>query len=232
MNLYVGSSGYSYKPWRGKFYPRGLPEKLMLGHFGEHFRSVEFNDTFRGLPEPSVLAERARQVPTDFRFALKAPQRITHFKRLKDVGDLVSQLFGVAAALKKRLGPVLFQLPPNLKKDVPRLRAFLALLPTRRRVAFEFRHRSWFDDEVFGLLRDHRAALCIADADDDLKVPIAATTDWGYLRLRRSNYSTAALKKWAKRVAEQAWRDAFVFFKHEEEANGPRLAKRFLELGR
>jgi uncharacterized protein YecE (DUF72 family) len=230
MHLYVGTSGYSYKQWKGNFYPKGLPEKQMLGHYAEHFRSVELNDTFRSLPEPTVLEKRARQVPTGFRFALKAPQRITHFRRLTDVGDLVSHLFEVAAALKRRLGPVLFQLPANFKKDVARLQIFLARLPARRRVAFEFRHQSWFDDEVFGLLRKYRAALCIADADGDLKIPFVATTDWGYLRLRRSIYSTAALKKWVKRIGEQNWRDAFVFFKHEDEANGPRLAKRFLEL--
>jgi uncharacterized protein YecE (DUF72 family) len=231
MNLYVGISGYSYKPWKGKFYPKGLPDKQMLRYYGEHFRSVEMNDTFRGLPEPAILQARAADVPASFRFALKAPQRITHSKRLKDVDDLVAQLFKVAGALKKRLGPVLFQLPPNFKKDLPRLRAFLALLPSKSRAAFEFRHQSWFDDEVFGLLRDHRVALCIADAEGDLEVPFVATADWGYLRLRQPSYSAAALKKWVKRVREQAWKDAFVFFKHEDEATGPEMAKKFLELG-
>jgi uncharacterized protein YecE (DUF72 family) len=231
MNLYVGTSGYSYKPWKGKFYPAKLPDKQMLRYYGEHFRTVEINNTFRGLPEPSAFEAWARDVDSKFRFALKAPQRITHIKRLKDVVDSVSQLFEVAATLKKRLGPVLFQLPPNFKKDVPRLGAFLSLLPPKRRVAFEFRHPTWFNDEVFELLREHKSALCIADADDDLKVPFVATADWGYLRLRRPSYSAASLKKWVKRVGEQAWRDAFVFFKHEDEAHGPVLAKRFLELG-
>jgi uncharacterized protein YecE (DUF72 family) len=231
MNLYVGTSGYSYKEWKGAFYPKDLPAKNMLRYYGEQFRTVEINSTFRGVPEASVLQAWASDVPADFRFALKAPQRITHIKRLKDVSDSVSQLFEVTGALKKRLGPLLFQLPPNFKKDVPRLQAFLALLPARRRVAFEFRHQSWFDDDVFGLLRDRRAALCIADAEGDLKVPFAATADWGYLRLRRPSYSSAALKKWVKRVREQAWRDVFVFFKHEDEAKGPQMSRKFMELG-
>ena len=125
---------------------------------------------------------------------------------------------------------MLFQLPPNSKKDVPRLRAFLALLPSQCYAAFEFRHPSWFDDEVFGLLRDHRAALCVADAEGDLEVPFAATADWGYLRLRRPDYGDAELKTWVKRVQKQDWRSAFVFFKHEDEGKGPRLAQRFMEL--
>jgi uncharacterized protein YecE (DUF72 family) len=142
----------------------------------------------------------------------------------------VSYLLEVAAALKERLGPLLFQLPPYLKKDAPRLREFLALLPPKRRAAFEFRHQSWFDDEVFGLLRDHQAALCIAEAEDDLEVPFVATADWGYLRLRRPDYGDAELKAWVKRVREQNWRDTFVFFRHEDEGKGPRMGKRLLEL--
>jgi uncharacterized protein YecE (DUF72 family) len=231
MNLYVGTSGYSYKEWKGKFYPKDLPVTRMLPYYSERFRTVEINSTFRSMPEASVLQAWASEVPANFKFALKAPQRITHIKRLKGAGDLVTQLLEVAAALKNRLGPLLFQLPPNFKKDVTRLREFLALLPSRQRVTFEFRHQSWFDDEVFGLLRKHRAALCIADAENDLEVPFLATTDWGYLRLRRSEYSNAELKKWVTRVREQDWRDAFVFFRHEDEGKGPRFAKRFLESG-
>jgi uncharacterized protein YecE (DUF72 family) len=230
MNFYVGTSGYSYKEWKGRFYPKGLPDKQMLRHYGEHFRTVEINYTFRGMPEASVLQAWAGMVPTDFKFVLKAPQQITHRKRLKDAGDSVAQLFDVAGVLNERWGPVLFQLPPNFKKDVPRLREFLALLPSRRRAAFEFRHQSWFDDETFGLLRDHQVALCIAEAEDDLKVPFVATANWGYLRLRRPDYGDAELTAWVKRLREQDWPDAFVFFKHEDEAQGPQMAKRFLEL--
>jgi uncharacterized protein YecE (DUF72 family) len=139
-------------------------------------------------------------------------------------------LIRVSGALKQRLGPLLFQLPPNLKKDAPRLRAFLALVPPEQRVALEFRHSSWFVDEIFGLLGEHQATLCLAEAEDDLEVPFVATADWGYLRLRRPDYSAAELNAWVKRVQGQDWRDVFVFFKHEDEGKGPRLAKRFLEL--
>jgi uncharacterized protein YecE (DUF72 family) len=202
----------------------------MLRFYCERFRSVEINSTFKRLPTSSVLDSWAGAVARDFKFALKASERITHFRRLRNAGTLVADLFRVAAALKSRLGPVLFQLPPNFKKDVTRLREFLELLPSRRRAALEFRHDSWFAEDVFTLLRKHRVALCIADAEDELKVPFVATAAWGYLRLRRPNYSTSALKAWVKRVQAQVWRDAFVFFKHEDEGTGPRLAKRFLEL--
>lgn len=230
MNFYVGTSGYSYKEWKGSFYPQKLPAKQMLHFYGEHFKTVEINYTFKHLPTASVVAAWANAVPADFQFALKAPEQITHRKRLKEVGDVLTKFLDVAGRFKKRLGPLLFQLPPNFEKDAPRLRAFFKLLPRRRRVAFEFRHPSWFDHEVFKLLRDHGIALCIADEKDDLVVPFMATADWGCLRLRRPDYSHAALKKWLKRVSAQEWRDVFVFFKHEDEAKGPRFAKRFLEL--
>jgi uncharacterized protein YecE (DUF72 family) len=229
MNFYVGTSGYSYKEWKGSFYPHKLPAKQMLSYYSEHFKTVEINYTFKRLPTASVVAAWANAVPADFQFALKAPEQITHRKRLKDAGDAVTKFLDVARIFKKRLGPLLFQLPPNFKKDASRLRAFLKLLPRRLRVAFEFRHPSWFDDEVFELLRDRRVALCIADETDDLVVPFVATADWGCLRLRRPNYSNAALKKWVKQVRQQDWQDVFVFFRHEDEAKGPRLAKRFLE---
>ena len=230
MDLYIGTSGYSYKEWKGTFYPEKLPDRQMLRYYGERFRTVEINNTFRRMPNASDLERWADAVPADFRFVLKAPQQITHVRRLNDAGDLVSHLFEVAGTLTERLGPLLFQLPPTLKKDVPRLHAFLALLPLQLRAAFEFRHPSWFDEEVFGLLRDHRAALCVADADDDLEVPFVATTDWGYLRLRRPDYGDAELTGWVERVQGQDWRDAFVFFKHEDEGKGPRMAKRYMEL--
>jgi uncharacterized protein YecE (DUF72 family) len=202
----------------------------MLRFYGDRFRAVEINSTFYGMPKPSVFERWAEQVRGDFRFALKAPKQITHLKKLEDAGDLVSNLLEAAGVLSAHQGPVLFQLPPSSTKDIPRLRAFLPPLARQRRVAFEFRHPSWFDDEVFGLLRDHRAALCIADAEGDLKVPVVATADWGYLRLRRPEYSDAELQTWVRRVQGQDWQSAFVFFKHEEEAKGPRMAQRFLEL--
>src|SRR6266478_275639 len=230
MNYYLGTSGYSYKEWKGPFYPEDLPEKQMLHFYGERFRSVEINNTFYRMPKESVLEAWANEVPPDFKFVLKASQRITHMQRLKDSGDSVSYLLKVAGALKERLGPLLFQLPPYLRKDAPRLGDFLALLPPDRRTAFEFRHQSWFDPEVFGLLRDHQAALCIAEAENDLEIPFESTADWGYLRLRRPDYGDADLKAWGERVRQQNWRDAFVFFKHEDEGKGPQMAKRFLEL--
>ena len=230
MNLYVGTSGYSYKEWKGTFYPEDLPDKQMLRFYGERFRSVEINNTFYRMPKASVLEAWAKEVPADFMFVLKASQRITHHQRLKDADGSISYLLEVAGALKERLGPLLFQLPPYFRKDAPRLREFLALLPSDRRAAFEFRHQSWFDDEVFGLLRDHRAVLCIAEAENDLEIPFVSTADWGYLRLRRPDYGDAELKAWAKRVHEQEWREAFIFFKHEEEGKGPEMAKRFLKL--
>ena len=230
MNLYVGTSGYCYKEWRGTFYPEEMTEKQMLRFYGEHFRSVEINNTFYRMPKASVLEGWAKEVPANFKFVLKAPQRITHNQRLKDAGDSVSYLLKVAAALKEQLGPLLFQLPPYFKKDAPRLREFLGLLPKDPRTAFEFRHPSWFDDEIFGLLRDHQSALCIAEVEEGFEIPFVSTADWGYLRLRRPDYDDAALRERIDRVRLQNWTDAFIFFKHEDEGKGPRMAKRFLEL--
>ncbi|MDO9220188.1 MAG: DUF72 domain-containing protein [Thiobacillus sp.] len=230
MNLYVGTSGYAYKQWKGNFYPADLPAKRMLHYYGEHFRSVEINNTFYRMPTAALLQAWAAEVPADFRFVLKASLRITHQHRLVDADEDVGYLLDVAGTLQQRLGALLFQLPPNLKKDVARLDAFLALLPPPHRAAFEFRHPSWFDDDVFGLLRAHQAALCIAEAEGDLEVPCVATADWGYLRLRRPDYDDAELRVWAQRVLQQDWRDAFVFFKHEEAGRGPQLAQRFLQL--
>ena len=230
MNLYVGTSGYAYKEWKGRFYPEALPAKRMLHYYGEHFRSVEINNTFYRMPTVARLQAWADEVPADFRFVLKAPQRITHQHRLVDADEDVGYLLDVAGMLGPRLGALLFQLPPNLKKDVARLDAFLALLPTSPRAAFEFRHASWFDDEVFALLRAQGAALCIVEAEGGLDVPVVATADWGYLRLRRPDYGEAELRAWAAQLRQQGWQDAFVFFKHEEAGRGPQLAQRFLEL--
>ena len=232
MNLYVGTSGYSYKEWKGSFYPEDLPAKKMLHYYGERFRTVEINNSFYRMPKESVLEAWAADVPGDFRFVLKAPQRITHFQRLKKSGESVKFLLDVAGALQARLGPILFQLPPNFKKDVPRLRDFLGLLPPKRPFAFEFRHQSWLDDETFSLLRDHQAALCIAEAEDKLEIPFIATADWGYLRLRRPDYGNPELKNWIKQVQKQDWKDAFIFFKHEDEGKGPEMAQRFMKLAK
>jgi uncharacterized protein YecE (DUF72 family) len=230
MNYYVGTSGYSYKEWKGSFYPEKLPAKQMLSFYGQHFRTVEINYTFRRMPTESVLQNWADAVPAEFQFALKAPEQITHRKRLVDAGDALTYFIGVAGKLKKRLGPLLFQLPPNFKKDVPRLSAFLDLLPSDCRAAFEFRHESWFAEDVFALLRERGVALCIADESDDLAVPFVATAGWGCLRLRRPEYGAAELNTWFKRIREQDWQDVYLYFRHEDEARGPQFAKTFLEL--
>lgn len=230
MKLYAGTSGYAYKEWKGSFYPEDLPAKGMLAYYAQQFRTVEINNTFYRMPSASLLQTWADEVPDDFRFVLKAPQRITHVQQLIDADEAIGYLLDVAGTLGERLGALLFQLPPRLKKDLARLDAFLALLPPPTRAAFEFRHASWFDDEVFELLRAHRAALCIADAEEALDVPWVATSDWGYLRLRRPDYDEAALASWADRVRQEHWQQAFVFFKHEEAGTGPRYARRFMQL--
>lgn len=230
MNILVGTSAFSVKEWKGKFYPEKLPASQMLTFYGEHFRTVEINSTFRRMPKKSVLEGWAKQVPSEFRFVLKASQVITHFRKLQDCGEKVEYLLDVSSVLGERLGSLLFQLPPVLKKDAARLGAFLELLPEGKRAAFEFRHESWFDDEVFGLLRKHDAALCIAEAEDGVEVPFLPTATWGYLRLRRGDYTKKELQAWAKRVQDQDWKDAFIFFKHEDEGLGPKLAKQLLDL--
>lgn len=230
MNLYVGTSGYSYKPWKGKFYPKELPDKQMLHYYGEHFRSVEINNTFYRMPKSSVLEGWAEEVPADFRFVIKAPQQITHRQRLRDADESVTYLLKVAGVLKDRLGPILFQLPPFIKKDAVLLGDFLRSLPTDKRFAFEFRHQTWLDDEILNLLQEHRVALCIAEAEDGVDVPFVSTAPWGYLRLRRPDYGDAELTEWYARISRSGWEDAFIFFKHEDEGKGPEMAKRFLSL--
>jgi uncharacterized protein YecE (DUF72 family) len=232
LTLHVGTSGYSYKEWKGSFYPEDLPAAQMLGYYAQRFGAVEINNTFYRMPKASVLEEWAAQVTENFRFTLKAPQSITHFKRLKDAGESVAFFLDVAGSLGERLGPLLFGLPPNFKKDLPRLRDFLELIPERVRIAFEFRHDSWFDDEVFAALRERQVALCITESEDGPKVPQVATADWAYLRLRLPQYADADLKRWLKWLRQQAWGDAFIFFRHEDEARGPAFAGRLLELAK
>ena len=230
MIIYAGTSGYSYKEWKGHFYPEKLPAGDMLSFYAGRLPAVEINNTFYRLPKESVLDGWAAQVPEDFRFSIKASRRITHFKRLKGTDDETAYLLRVLGTLGPLLGVVLFQLPPNLKKDLPRLETFLDLLPPRAPTAFEFRHESWFDDDVIGVLRDRGCALCLADTDDGDPPSMVDTGSLGYLRLRRADYSDDDLRSWADRIHEQAWDRVFVFFKHEDEAAGPRMAQRFLEL--
>ena len=224
MRVRIGTSGFSYAGWKGTFYPEKLPAKDMLRYYGERFPTVEIDNTFYRLPKAELLQSWAGQVPESFSFVIKASRRITHYRRLKDCGELLGYLYGATATLGARLGPLLFQLPPTLRKDVPRLASFFDALPEPRKVAIEFRHASWFDDEVFELLRARRAALCVADTGEEPAVPLTATTDWGYLRLRREEMSDPDLEDWARRILEQPWVDAYVFLKHEEEGIGPKLA--------
>jgi uncharacterized protein YecE (DUF72 family) len=230
MHLLVGTSGYSYKEWKGNFYPEDLPGDEMLQYYGTKLSTVEINNTFYRLPKESVLKSWADQVPAGFQFAIKASQRITHIKRLKDVEDETEYLLRMVRVLGSRLGCILFQLPPNFKKDLARLEQFLKQIPGDMRAAFEFRHASWFEQEVFDCLKANGCALCIADADDELEIPFVSTAHWGYLRLRREEYTRGDLKKWMKRVEEQEWEKAFVFFKHEDEGAGPKLASQFMKL--
>jgi uncharacterized protein YecE (DUF72 family) len=227
--IHVGTSGFSYKEWKGSFYPEKIKPADMLRFYGERFGTVEINNTFYRMPTASTLEPWGEQVGEGFRFVLKAPQRITHQKRLAGVEEDVSYFFATAAVLGGRLGPVLFQLPPYMKKDVDRLEALLRLVPEGRRAALEFRHDSWFADDVYDSLRRHGAALCLADTDEEPIESLRATAPWGYLRLRRLEYDAAALARWAERVQEQGWEETFVFFKHEDEGKGPLFARAFLD---
>ena len=230
MIVRIGTSGFAYDEWKGSFYPEKIAAKDMLKYYAERLATVEINNTFYRLPKEEVLSGWAGQVPEDFTFVVKASQRITHFSRLKECGELLAYLFRVTGVLGAKLGPVLFQLPPNFKKDVPRLAAFFEAMPDRRRVAFEFRHASWFDDETFDLLRRQSAALCVSDTGEEPVAPLVATTDWGYLRLRREEFTDAQLEEWSQKILAQDWKDAFVFLKHEEEGKGPKLAAKLIEL--
>lgn len=232
MQLRVGTSGFSYKEWKGSFYPEDVGADGMLGYYASKLTTVEINNTFYRLPKESVLEGWAAQVPDDFRFAIKASRRITHNKRLKDAGDETEYLFRVLAALGPKLGCVLFQLPPNLKLDVERLDAFLKLLPPGARCAFEFRHDTWYVDEVYDKLRAGNHALVMADTEDAPVDEIISTADWGYVRLRAEDYETKDLKEWSKKIrggGGEGWKSAFVFFKHEGEGDAPRLAADLLK---
>jgi uncharacterized protein YecE (DUF72 family) len=230
MKILVGTSGYSYKEWKGSFYPAKLASNRMLEFYAERLPAVEINNTFYRLPQKSVLQTWAGQVPQEFRFAIKASQRITHKKRLRDVEDETTYLFDTLKALEERLGAVLFQLPPYLRKDTERLAAFVRILPKGVPVAFEFRHESWEADTVHAILGDAGCAWCVADNDDSAAGDIPSTADWTYLRLRRSAYSVRELRQWKRRIDAAHFHQAYVFFKHEDEATGPSLAARFLSL--
>ena len=229
MRLLAGTSGYAFKEWKGAFYPRELADDQWLGYYAGRFPTVEINNTFYRLPKQEVLSQWAAQVPEQFTFAIKASQRITHHARLSaQCEDALGFLLKNTAALGSRMGPILFQCPPNLKKDLARLRGFLGLLPEGRRYAIEFRHESWFESEVLDALRDRDVALVIAE-QEDFCCPVEPTATWGYLRLHRTDYDQARLGEWASQVAAQSWGDAYVYFKHDEGAgSGPPAVDAFL----
>jgi uncharacterized protein YecE (DUF72 family) len=234
MDLYVGTSGFSFPEWKGTFYPEGLPGKEMLRYYSERLGTVEINNTFYRMPKREMLAGWAEQVPASFRFAVKAPQRITHWKRLVDTGDDTAFFLGQLDTLGDRLGAVLFQLPPHLKRDPPgeadRLGSFLPLLSgAAAPIAFEFRHASWDDPEVGAAIVGAGHTVCASDTDE-ASAAIVPGARFGYLRLRKSDYDDTALRDWAARIRDQGWERAFVFVKHEDEGRGPQMARRFLEL--
>ncbi|MHB8069282.1 MAG: DUF72 domain-containing protein [Desulfobaccales bacterium] len=230
MKIFVGTSGYSYKEWKGKFYPAKIPAQEMLGFYASHLSAVEINNTFYHFPQEGVLASWAAQVPDFFIFALKAPQLITHLKRLRNVDGDIEYLFRTLSVLGPKLGPVLFQFPQSFRADRPVLQDFLALLPGNFSCAFEFRHPSWLAEEILDLLRGQGCSLCLADTDENPAQEMIRTAAWGYLRLRRADYTEADLSQWLAKILAQPWEKAFVFFKHEEEAKGPEMARRFREL--
>jgi uncharacterized protein YecE (DUF72 family) len=207
MRLRAGTSGFSYAEWRGRFYPVDLPDAKMLGFYAERLPAVEINNTFYRMPKAELLAGWRDAVAPDFQFVLKASRRITHLSRLVNAGDSVAYLFGAARSLGDKLGPILFQLPPFLKKDVAVLRDFLAALPQGSRAAFEFRNPSWFEDDVYETLREKNAALCLGDAEDEGRSPpIVATADFGYLRLRNPSYDDVRLGEWLDTIRAQPCR--------------------------
>lgn len=237
MRSYVGTSGFSYAEWKGAFYPKGQKSADMLSFYASRLSSVEINNTFYRLPQASMLEGWRDKTPETFRFALKATRRITHFKKLRETGELLDYLLAGLDALGSRLGPVLFQLPPTQRLDLPLLRSFLDDLGRRvaarsgtPRVVLEFRHASWFVDEVYELLAEFQAALCGGDGDDEGRVPPPSvrTTSFGYIRLRADTYSDAELGAWAEKISTLGLDEVFVYFKHEE--TGPFLAERLVHL--
>jgi len=229
--FWIGTSGYNYKEWKGPFYPSDLPEQAMLSYYAQRFSTVEINYTFYRMPNVRTLQAWAKETPEGFTFTLKAPRRITHDLRLRDAGDSVTYFCETAKALKQKLGAMLFQLPPFLKKDVARLEDFLHQLPPGFRPAFEFRNQSWFSDDVYECLQRFDAALCIAEHDDRC-APFEQTANFGYFRLRRSDYSEADLAGWAQRLVEATakWDELFVYFKHEEAGKGALFASKLAAL--
>lgn len=229
LKIYSGTSGYAYKEWKGVFYPEKTPDREMLRVYSGRLNTVEINNTFYRMPTERVLSSWAGQVPDRFVFALKAPQVITHLKRLRNVEEEAAYFFRALPALGRKLGPVLLQFPKSFRADLPALEDFLTLIPGTISCAFEFRNPSWLSDGTLGLLRKRRFSLCTADVDENPAEEIISTAPWGYLRLRRSDYTDAGMARWIDRILQQRWKKAFVFFKHEKGAGGAEMAMRFQE---
>jgi uncharacterized protein YecE (DUF72 family) len=228
MRLHVGTSGYNFPEWKGTFYPDKIKPANMLAYYAGRLSTVEINYTFYRMPNAKTVSGWSQAVPDRFTFVLKTPQRITHIARLKDIDDSLRYFTEIVRPLGPKLGPILVQLPPNFKQDLARLKDFLTRFPADLRCAFEFRNATWFTDETYAALRAANAALCVADTDDG-HTPLEATADFGYFRLRDEGYQPADLETWAGRVQTMGagWGDAFVFFKHEESGEGPKLAEQF-----
>jgi uncharacterized protein YecE (DUF72 family) len=230
MKIYVGTSGYSYKEWQGKFYPEKISSHEMLRFYAQRLGTVEINNTFYRMPTVSVLTSWTEQVPKDFVFAFKVPQVITHVKRLRNAGSEIEYFFRALSVLQNKLGSVLFQFPKSFRADPKALEDFLVLIPGQTLCAFEFRSPSWLDARILELLRKSGYGLCIVDSDENPANAIISTASWGYLRLRRSDYTDADLSSWVEKIFLQKWKQVFIFFKHEDAAKGPELAIRFQEL--
>ena len=218
--LLAGASGYSFKEWKGTFYPDRIRPEEMLPYYAERLSTVEINSTFYRMPKTEVVEGWKAATPAHFRFAIKASRRITHIARIKAeaAAEPLGYLYRNLAALGTKRGPVLFQLPPNLRKDLPRLTAFLGLLPADHRAAFEFRSDTWFEDDVYAALREAGAALCLSEREDNAPPPLVETAAWGYVRLRLESYSDDDLKRWAKRLEATSWRQIHAYFMHEPTA--------------
>jgi len=231
MNHWVGTSGFQYSEWKGTFYPEDLSTAKMLPYYAERLSTTEINYTFRRIPSAKTIQGWWNATPERFKFSLKAPQKVTHFAKLRNCGDTLRYFYQIISDLEAKLGVVLFQLPPAFKKDAPLLAEFLEDFPPGMRAAFEFRHASWFDDEIFALLKNKNIALCIAESAD-LSTPVVATADYGYLRLRREDYTDGDMARWAETIKanEKVWPDVFVYLKHEESGMGPKLAGQLMEL--
>ena len=229
--LLAGASGYSFKEWKGNFYPEKIKAEEMLAWYAERLPTVEINNTFYRMPKTAVLENWAATTPEGFRFAIKASRRITHIARIKTetAAEPLGYLYRNLAALGAKRGPVLFQLPPNLKKDLPRLAAFLSLLPASHNAAFEFRSDTWFSDDVYDTLKGSGAALVLSEREDNAPPPLVETARWGYVRLRLETYSDDDLKQWARKLEATSWGDIHVYFMHEPTA--PEYARKLMTLG-